>query len=298
MSKNYIIYTGSFDDKSGGIIALHRLCDLLNKNGEKAYLWDWDKPIYHSGKPFTFARKYFKYRRHNLRHPFHPMSSFETPLAGYKDLQNAIVIYPEIVDDNPLHAKNVVRWFLHKPGYHTGRILYGENELYFFYQTVFNDVKINPNNDHLLQTIFLRDDIYKQTNFGSRKGTCYILRKGKGRKIVHNLHDSIIVDDFNHNQMVEIFNKVEMFISYDPYTMYSQFAALCGAISVIIPEENVSKKEWFSDETKYYGLAYGFDDIQNALGTRHLLLPTLKEQEKEANQTVKYFIQKCTDYFK
>lgn len=297
MTLNYIIYTGSFDENSGGIIALHRLCDLLNQNHQKAYLWNWDKPILHSNKTFQFLIKYVKYFRRTLRHPFQFMPLFNTPLASYKDLKNAIVVYPETVEGNPLNAEYVVRWFLHTPGYHTGKILYGKNELYFFYQTVFNDSNINPHDDHLLQTIVIRTDIYKQTNFEVRKGTCYILRKGNNRKIIHDLTDSILVDDLSHEKMVQVFNQVAMCISYDTYTMYSQYAAMCGAISVVVPEENISKKDWYSDEKKHYGLAYGFDDITYALKTQHKLLPTLKEQEKAANQTVLNFIQKCTVYF-
>ncbi|MDD5159206.1 MAG: hypothetical protein PHI47_04090 [Sulfuricurvum sp.] len=297
MNQKYIIYTGSFNIKIGGIIALHRLCDLLNQNNEKAFLWNWDKPIFSRKRPIEFIIKYLKYFRRNLRHPFQFMPNFNTPMARFNDIKNSIVIYPETIDGNPLNADYVVRWFLHKPGYHTGKILYGHNELYFFYQTVFNNTEINPHKDHLLQTIFILDDIYKQTNFGSRKGTCYILRKGKGRTIVHDLNDSILVDELSHEEMAKIFNQVEMCISYDTYTMYSQFAALCGAISVIIPEENVSKTEWYPDEKIYYGLAYGFDNIPYALATRSLLLPTLKEQEKKANQTVHNFIQKCNEYF-
>lgn len=37
----FIIYAPSFDENSGGNVVLHRLCDLLNKQGEHAYIWLW-----------------------------------------------------------------------------------------------------------------------------------------------------------------------------------------------------------------------------------------------------------------
>jgi hypothetical protein len=143
----------------------------------------------------------------------------------------------------------------------------------------------------------MRNDIYQQTNFGKRSGTCYILRKGKGRPIVHDLTDSTLVDDFNHVEMAAIFNQVEMCISYDPYTMYSRYAALCGAISVIIPENGLTKEAWKSDEQQRYGLAYGFDDIPYACQTQPLLLANLQEREIQADQSVKNFIARCNDFF-
>lgn len=297
MNRKFIIYTGSYNENNGGIIALHKLCDLLNRAGQNAYLWNWDKPVFHAKNPWNYIKKYIKYFRRTVFHPFQYMTDFITPIASYKDLKDSIIIYPELIHGNPLKAENVVRWFLHKPGYHSGQTLYGENELYFFYQSVFNDPKINPHDDHFLQTIFIRDDIYYQTNFAQRHGTCYILRKGKGRTIIHDLNDSILVDDLSHKEMAKIFNQVKMCISYDTYTMYSRFAALCGAISVIVPEEGISKEEWQHEEINRYGLAYGFDDISYAIQTHHLLLPTVKKQEEEANKTVITLIEKCNAHF-
>jgi hypothetical protein len=141
--------------------------------------------------------------------------------------------------------ENVVRWLLHKPGFHKGTIGFGPNDRFFFAQPAFNDPKLNPDESNLLKMVVLRDDMYRQTNFGPRRGTCYFLRKGKGRPIVHDLTDSQCVDGLSHEQLVEVFNRVEMCISYDPYTVYSYYAALCGCVSVIVPLEGISKEEWY-----------------------------------------------------
>ncbi len=305
MNKKFVVVSSPFDENSGGRIALHRLCDLLNKSGEEAYLWPLDNKVICFKQPlrsidYALRLVYRSVKRwiKNEKYDYHTFDQFNTPIAKKSDLKNAIIIYPEIVSGNPLCAENIVRWFLNKPGVFTGQVNYGENELYFFYQEAFNDESINPNRDNLLQTSFLRDDIYKKKNFGHRTGSCYILRKGHNRKLEHDISNSIIIDNLSHENIVEVFNTVEICISYDLYTMYSHYAALCGCISIVVPEKGLSKEEWQSThEFNKYGIAYGFEDIEHAIKTQPLVLPFLKEQEVKGNETVKNFISKCEKFF-
>lgn len=298
MNRPFVIYTGGFDENVGGLIALHRLCDQLNRQGEKAYLWPFSRPIFDRNRLGRSIRTQIKYRYHLWRKPYLTCEGFQTPLAGIDDiLADAVVVYPEIVDGNPLRAARVVRWLLHKPGFHTGKVGFGRDDLFFFFQKSFDDPAWNKNPDHLLQTFFVRDDIYRQTNFGARAGTAYIIRKGKDRSIVHDLKDSILIDGKSHAENAEIFNRVKTCISYDPYTMYSMYAALCGCDSVVIPVEGVSKEEWVPDESGRYGLAYGFDDLDSARQTAPLLLSSLKQQECQVNSTVRDFIVRCNNYY-
>ena len=71
-----------------------------------------------------------------IRQPFRRFKTSERFVSkilkkfpGKFDLSDLIVIYPEIVFGNPLGAKNVVRWFLHNPGFFSGKIYYGQNTL-------------------------------------------------------------------------------------------------------------------------------------------------------------------------
>ncbi len=223
--------------------------------------------------------------------------AFNTPIAGYKDLENAIIVYPEVTNGNPLNAKNVVRWFLHKPGFHTGNIDYGQDELYFFFQPKFNDPMINKNLNNLLQLVYFREDVYKNKRLKHRVGSCYMMRKGKGRKIVHDLAESVCIDGMTHEEIASIFNKVKYFISYDLYTMYNRFAALCGCITIVIPEENISEDEWQPVEELRYGIAYGFENIEYARKTQSLVRPYLKKQQMRMNKNVQEFILKCEVFF-
>jgi len=297
---NYIIYTDNFNENVGGTIALHKLCDLLNRMGQKAYLWPWTlhRPIFDNKHPFTSTYQFFKYYRRKKRKKFYTFDGFITPIAKRSDLRNSIVIYPEIIDGNPLQVSNVVRWLLHKPGFHTGRINYGENDLYFFFQEIFNDPKLNPYPNHLLTVLWVRDDIYKQTNYGHREGVCYMVRKGKDRQLVHDTSTSILLDNLPHHKIAKIMNQCEYFISYDMETMYSQYAVLCGCKSIVIPQQGISKEQWQPKEEFRSGIAYGFDDIEEAEKTAPLVYNVLRNIETKSKESVEFFVERTHTLFK
>ncbi len=297
MAGKFVVFADSFNENNGGVIALHRLCDLLNREGQSARLWPSRLPLHDPQHGWASAWRFFRYYRRAWRRPYKTCERFDTPRATPDDLADAVVVYPEIISGNPLRAEHVVRWLLHKPGFHKGHCEYGPNDRYFYYQKAFDDPVLNRDADNELKVIYLRDDVYRQTNAGPRSGACYILRKGKGRPMVHDLTDSVCVDKLSHEQMAAVFNRVETCISYDTYTMYSLFAALCGCVSVVVPEPGVSAEQWYPEPRDRLGLAYGFDDVEHARRTQPLLLPHLKTQETSANGSVRAFISKCAVYF-
>lgn len=295
--RTVIIFADRFDENNGGVIALHRLADLLNRAGHRALLWPLRRPLPDPADRWGTLVRQWRWHRRAWRKPYRSGPGFEAPVATAADLPGAIVVYPEIISGNPLRAERVVRWLLHKPGFHKGAYVYGPNDRYFFYQKAFDDPALNPDGDNLLRTLWVRDDVYRQVNTGPRHGTCYMLRKGAKRKIVHDLQDSVLVDKLSHTELAAVFNRVTACVSYDTYTMYSQYAALCGCDSIVVPEPDVSCDQWYPDPTDRHGMAYGFDDIEAARRTRPLLLPLLKARESAANDSVRTFVAKCDGYF-
>jgi hypothetical protein len=293
MKQKFIIYTFSFNIVSGGVIVLHQLCDLLNQQGHDAKLWIYKKPIFDKKRPFLSLAKIFKYK---TRKRFKTHHSFNTPIAKASDLENAIVIYPEIIDGNPLNAKHVVRWLLHKPGFHSGRINYGNDELIFGYGKECSGSGIIIDDSNLLVLRYIMSDVYKQKNFEKRSGSCYMVRKGIDKPFVHD-EDAICVDTYTHEELSEIFNKVERFISYDPYTYYTTYASLCGCDSIVIPDDTVSKEQWHPKEADRYGIAYGLDDITYSKESKNLMIYYIKAQEKESFDAAQKFASKCIEHF-
>lgn len=314
MKKPVFIINGlTFSEKSGGKIALHALCHYLNKNGYEAYVYfkrDFKAAYKNLIETFHFffkpgSEKYLSIKwflagiKQSLKFvKYFTLDSLQTPSYNGTIENHHIVVYPEIIDGNPLNAKHVVRWFLHKPGFHTGNIKFGENELYFFYQKAFNNTDLNPDGNNLLRVAVIRTDIFKQVNFGARKGTCYAVRKGKGKPFQHETKNSILIDNMSLKKIAKVFNQCEIFYSYDTKTAFSRYAVLCGCKSVVIPDEGVSPKEWQPEEQLRYGVAYGLNNMDYAEKTKHLVFEFIDNLERENNRMTMEFAQKCIEFFK
>lgn len=101
----FLIWAPGFTHRSSGVRALYRLCHHLNCCGFPSAV---------------------------LAEPGEPIPSWNCFLHT-GDIADAIVIYPEVVSGNPLHAKRVIRWVLNTPGLLGGDRTYPESELVFLY---------------------------------------------------------------------------------------------------------------------------------------------------------------------
>ena len=109
----YYIFGADYRDSSAGVMSLHYLCHALNCIGESAYLLNTVQT-----KPGLNVRFL------SPADCCHHKASKTIP----------IMVYPEIVSDNPYNALAVVRWMLNGDGVLTGRkIERGQHELTFYY---------------------------------------------------------------------------------------------------------------------------------------------------------------------
>lgn len=211
----------------------------------------------------------------------------KTPLNKKFDTVRDIVVYPESIRGNPLAAKNVVRWLLYKPTA-TQLRSFNKSEQNFHYQNAFCPNSMKSSSQRLFIPTW--NSCYFPIDNTNRKGSCYILRKGKNRKIIHSLTNGTIIDGLPHKQIARIFQEVEYCISYDLNTAYSKFAALCGCKSIIVPDPSVSIKDWLKMKGSLaFGVAYGEDDIPRALATVPKLLELKEVQLKENEDQVRQF---------
>lgn len=303
----FIIFSPSYSDTNGGAIVLHKLCHELNTLGYQAFLYPayktwimhqafWLKPLLSVLWGRIKGSLFRRYKTHD---------QFNTPVFNGKNKKidgDFVVIYPESVVGNPLNSKYVVRWLLHQPGYHTGMIGYGNNELYFDYFAFSYDFKLpfSTVSPHRLYLAHLPLDLYNLHDAlpeSSRSGLAYCLRKGIGRPLVHETDGAILIDGLPHDEVAKIFKRIKTFISYDTKTAFSMFAALCGADSVVIPQENVTMEQWAPDLREVYGIAYGFENLDWARSTRKLMADHIEEKNIKTHLQIKQFINDVNTYF-
>tara|TARA_B100000424_G_C22937006_1_gene498573 strand:- start:775 stop:2448 length:1674 start_codon:yes stop_codon:yes gene_type:complete len=269
----YVIWVDSYRSNSGGIAVLHKLGQKLQEKGCSVYMY--------SPKSLPGLNLIDNYGVERIK-------------------DEAWIIYPEIVIGNPLNAKNVIRWVLNSPGYIGGDSnTWGNNDLVYSIGDYFKiDKSINV--EGYLKIWDFKLDYWKDENL-ERSIDTHLIRKAKDRagskkNATFDMHskDSICLDgdianDFS--KLKEKLNQTKTFISYDSATYYSTIAALCGAISVVIPDGKNSKEEY---KRKFplckYGVAWGLDDIQWAIDTKDKVRPHLEDMEKESDDLLDEFI--------
>jgi hypothetical protein len=267
--KNIIIYTHMhhFDFKDGGTVVQYLLAKTLEEFGQNVRIY--------ATSGIKINNSIFNKFYNN----------------DFLIDDNCVVIYCEGTQGNPLGAQYVVRWMLSKLGQNE---LYeyvnnwGKNELVYYFNS---EEKIANNLDKLgniykMLTVFYVNPEAKNNNLGLRTGTCFTIRKSENiRNKIANMvhHPSSFQITRNHTQLecIKIFNTHKYFVSYDSITFLSVISALCGCISFIVKVDGLSKEDWLktfptyeylkeSGETMLYGIAYGQEEIDNAINTIHL----------------------------
>jgi hypothetical protein len=264
--KNILIFPHmSFNILDGGITVQYYLAQILSEYGQNVKIYN---------------------------------SSGITPNHIYNNYYNnefsnddTVVIYCEGIVGNPLNAKNVVRWMLSELGknvpyerVHT----WGKNELVYYFNS---EVKIAQQPEKIgnvykmLSTIYVNSSI-KNINLNPRQGSCHTLRKtywhSKSINTIHKPESFEITRSHTHDDYIQIFNKYEYFISYDPCTFLTIIAALYGCISIVYKVDGKSKKDWYDSYgtsiymkhkgiDSLYGVAYGLEEFEYAKSTLHLV---------------------------
>lgn len=280
----YIVYSPAYHPQSGGTLFLHGLVQALRDLGEEALLWPM-APVYSKGLRGHLNRLL-------SRSPIYDTApGLEQALARRSDLRRPhVVIYPELVRGNPLGSKNVVRWLLYKPGLRHP-FEFGKDDMFFRVGDICDIPEITGGAPDLL--LWKVSPVYRNENRPGRGGVCYMVRKGecKARIPETEVPGALGLDGLAPEEINDAFNRCDTFYSYDEVTMYSQYAAVCGCLSVVIPGLYPSRAEWVAEhELARYGVAYGLDDLEHARQTQHLVEGLLRAEEEKGLETVRNFV--------
>jgi hypothetical protein len=264
----FIIWSFDYSKKWGGVIVLHEFGRILSEMGYEVNL---------------IANNTIPYSNCNL-------ISKERAVELVNLDSNYFIIYPEVVVGNPIGAKKVIRWILYHPGVNGGERKYNKDEIIFTYNSFFVR-KTEYENSPVLFVFQSNKNFFKNLK-KERNGICYLVKKGSYKNIkidgynIDNLLHGNNIDD----KILDVFNSFKTFISLDHASYHSVQAALCGCISIVIPENGVSKEEWIEKmPLMRYGIAYGFDDINWAIETQKLVFDNIEKLEKESIKSINDF---------
>ena len=298
MKKNILIYPhiNTFNIDDGGIVVQYYLAQLLDKCGENVRIMTSNHV---DNIIFT---KYFT----------------EIDSKTWTN-NNTIVVYCEGVQGNPLNAIYIARWILSELGINVDKNIldtWNKNELVYFFNSELRIIKQPEKINKIfkyLTAYYLHPSIIN-LNLPIRNGTCYTIRKAlhmcEGLKQLHSISDFEINRNHSQTEIIQIFNKHLIFISYDPLTFLTIMAALCGCISVVHPYKEMSKLEWmnttavaeyisFKKIDNLYGIAYGTEEIEYAKSTLHLVKEQWDDIKKYYTERhVKSFIEDINNFEK
>jgi hypothetical protein len=178
---------------------------------------------------------------------------------------------------------------------------YGSDELIFQYGKSFT-VGTKYENSLSIRPIVTNLSFWKDLECQRSETPLILLKKGvisKDDKIIEGrlIDDVITMDDTREAidfELLKLFNTHKTFITYDNNTFHSIQAALCGAISIVIPDGKLTEKEWRNSTKRKYGIAYGNnkEQIDFALNTIDNLKELIKSELNRSHEEISFLREK------
>jgi hypothetical protein len=272
------ITSPSYSPSIGGVVVLHKLCDILLTLGYDAYL-------------YPFGR--FAEGPHYMVNP-----EYKSQILSELDLENDIVIYPEIQPGNPAGVKNVVRYILnryHLPEYDNYMASWEDSDFWFYHDELWYDGLRDKN---ILTVRETKLNYFKNLNLERDTEACFTYRKKhhevSNLNIIHPPDAIEIPFTISDEELLQIFNKCKRFYSYDLETYLNVIAVACGCESIIVPYKDVTKEE---AKIIKYGVAYGLDDLEHANRTTDLLLAEMNQTDKDQYEQTDQMIKLILKHF-
>jgi hypothetical protein len=242
----------------------------------------------------------------------------ETPYSGSScipwgsdidyDNENTIFILPAGAGEHTF--KNNIPNFINKSGNIVRHLVnyqvtsYPEdNKLYTL--SKYFDVLPNQKLDGYMPMLNIDFDIFKNYNL-PRSGRCYLIKGEEyisGQPLYHNNSDTNLDNYWSYGEnkmkyLAEMFNKHEIFFTYNTQTFIANLAALCGCISVVLPHPKTSREKIHKFPQNKYGVAYGFEDIQHSIDTLPLVKENLESLLQDHKKHLKQFTSDCYTWLK
>jgi hypothetical protein len=257
----FTVVTPSYRRNSGGVWFLHFLCSQLNALGHKATVF-----IYTSEQVTNFGN-----------------------FIGHDP--DAVVIYPEVITNNPLNAKKVVRYLLNKEAAIDGKpINWGKNDFTLSFSKLYKDdcnILTYPIVD--LETTINRNESREYNSF-------YV---GKGSKYAHcpPLPGCTEITIYTpREEFINILNKSKIFFTYDTLTSTNLDAVFCGAMPYFLLKPPKELKD--SEYGKFWIESLDADEVQTAKENNKQIIRQVIESQKTFLERLAKIVDKIAEHFK
>jgi hypothetical protein len=235
MKPRFLIVGPQWIHKSAGVQVLYKLCHQLRQCGYDAYV---AKP----GNP-----------------------NWDNPLMDTFDQANDIVVYPDIISDNPLGAKKVVRYLLYYPQDYFKKTTVKANELCIpYHKFLLPDCRrycaYDIPDDYVTEIRVIEPELFFDDD-EEKTLTSYWVGKGGQNYSFFNLPmDSVqITRTMTRYEVAKVLQKTKTFFCFDVNSAISDEAYLCGAEVFLVTERDSRVIQyrgvpWQENHDAYYDL--------------------------------------------
>jgi predicted O-linked N-acetylglucosamine transferase (SPINDLY family) len=240
----FLIAAPRYDHQSGGVMALHKLCDMLNRQGHEAAM-----VLFGGGAPC------FNWSCTNDSQFFHPdyqrvHLSMTDPDKSVRDfLENGVIIYPDLITDNPLGASRVVRYILcHNESYAAA----SASEYVLSFSKMFHS-----NSDGYLFQALSDDNFHSIGAPHWSKRSMDLTYFGKGPNFIDcfRIPETLIVTRTwpeDKEQLAILLRQCRYFFTWDSVTQTNIDAIACGAVPIFLHDRQTTQEELSRGELGAY----------------------------------------------
>lgn len=238
MKLRFLIAAPAYSHQSAGIMALHDLCDTLNRQGFEAAM-----VLFHGSDAKAQSWQWAYTDRADFYHPDHQRVRLNINDAdnSVRDfLENGVIIYPDLIVGNPLGASRVVRYLLYK---NHSYVAASANEYILSFSTMFHS---SP--DSYLFKHFSDENFHSRGAAHWSKRTLDLTYIGKGATFANcfKIPETVVLtrqwpDD--KNQLGILLRQCRYFFTWDSVTATNFDAVSCGAVPVLLQYNQTTKDE-------------------------------------------------------
>jgi len=272
----YYIQAPPYRRNSAGIRVMHRLCHLLNRAGQEAWLY-----------PTQAVNPQWQT----------PQLTQAVAASHNAEQRRPITVYPEIIRGNPYQATSVVRYLLNRPGLLGGPSQFDASDLLFAYTRELLPAGLTE--EHLLflpaidSSIFHNQDNPKE---GQRQG--WLFYPGRHTAALHQ-HRLLAAQctlltahwPASTEAMAALLRQSQRLYCFES-TALALEAVLCGCPAIVLPSPFFNGTPLAVHELGSHGLA--FENTPEAIAEAIASLPEAQENyaaaEKQFWHQLQHFI--------